>query len=280
MTAHLGIERLALVTGWSMGAGQTYQWAVSYPDMVERIAPFCGSSVTSEHNQVFLEAVKYALTTDAAFRNGWYDEKPTLGLRAVGRMYAGWGLSPAFYWQQIYKQLGYSSLEDYLIGYWEALFLTDRDPNDLLNQLWTWQNGDVGKTPGFDGDTEWALASIQAKALIMPAQKDLYFPPEDEQWAAQFIPDAQVRVIPGVWGHFAGDGANLPMWRSSTRALRSCWPADRGCARVGLFSSRRCAGGAVPRWSAVIGLAAQRDRIDVHLLRLHSRAVLAADPSG
>src|SRR3981189_935294 len=71
----------------------------------------------------------------------------------------------------------------------------------------TWQNGDVGKTPGFDGDTERALASIQAKALIMPAQKDLYFPPEDEQWAAQFIPDAEVRVIPGVWGHFAGGGA-------------------------------------------------------------------------
>lgn len=49
---------------------------------------------------------------------------------------------------------------------------------------------------------------VQAKALIMPAQKDLYFPPEDEQWAAQFIPDAEVRVIPGVWGHFAGGGAN------------------------------------------------------------------------
>jgi homoserine O-acetyltransferase/O-succinyltransferase len=208
VTARFGIERLALVTGWSMGAGQTYQWAVSYPDMVERIVPFCGSSVTSEHNQVFLEAVKYALTTDAAFRDGWYDEKPTLGLRAVGRVYAGWGLSQAFYWQQIYKQLGYASLEDFLIGYWEGFFLTDRDPNDLLNHLWTWQNGDVGKTPGFDGETERALASIQAKALIMPAEKDLYFPPEDEQWAAQFIPDAEVRVIPGVWGHFAGCGDN------------------------------------------------------------------------
>ena len=49
---------LALVTGWSMGAGQTYQWAVSFPEMVERIAPFCGSSKTSLHNKVFLEGVK------------------------------------------------------------------------------------------------------------------------------------------------------------------------------------------------------------------------------
>ena len=44
VTERFGIERLALVTGWSMGAGQTYQWAVSYPEMVPRILPFCGSA--------------------------------------------------------------------------------------------------------------------------------------------------------------------------------------------------------------------------------------------
>ena len=37
---------------WSMGAGQTYQWALSYPKMVERILPFCGSAKTSPHNMV------------------------------------------------------------------------------------------------------------------------------------------------------------------------------------------------------------------------------------
>jgi pimeloyl-ACP methyl ester carboxylesterase len=62
VTERFGIERLALVTGWSMGAGQTYQWAVSYPEMVPRILPFCGSAKTSEHNIVFLEGVKSALT--------------------------------------------------------------------------------------------------------------------------------------------------------------------------------------------------------------------------
>ena len=73
---------------------------------------------------------------------------------------------------------------------------------------WTWEHGDVGNTPGFDGDTEAALRSIRCPLLAMPAEKDLYFPPEDEQWAAQFIPHGDVRVIPGVWGHFAGGGQN------------------------------------------------------------------------
>jgi homoserine O-acetyltransferase len=42
----------------------------------------------------------------------------------------------------------------------------------------------------------------------MPAEKDLYFPPEDERWAVSHMRDAELRVIPGVWGHFAGGGAN------------------------------------------------------------------------
>jgi homoserine O-acetyltransferase len=208
VTEHFGIERIPLVTGWSMAAGQTYQWAVAYPEMVERIAPFCGSTVTSEHNQVFLEGVKAALTADEAFRGGWYDQPPVIGLRAAARVYAGWGFSQAFYWQQVYKQLGYTSLEDFLVGFWEGFFLDDRDANNLLTMLWTWQKADVGLTPGFDGDTERALSSIKAKALMMPAEKDLYFPPEDEAWAARFIPHAELRVIPGVWGHFAGGGNN------------------------------------------------------------------------
>lgn len=209
VTEHFGIERLALVTGWSMGAGQTYQWAVSHPEMVERIAPFCGSSRTSVHNKVFLEGVKAALTADSAFAGGWYGENwPTTGLRALARVYAGWGFSQAFYWEHEYEKLGYTSLEDFLIGFWEGFFLDDRDPNNLLTMLWTWQNADVGRTPGFGGDTEAALASIKATALVLPAEKDLYFPPEDEAWAVSHIPNAELRVIPGIWGHFAGHGKN------------------------------------------------------------------------
>ena len=99
-------------------------------------------------------------------------------------------------------------MEDFLVGFWEGFFLDDRDANNLLTLLWTWQHGDVGNTPGFDGDTEAALRSIRARLMAMPAEKDLYFPPGDEQWASQFIDTGEVRVIPGRWGHFAGRGAN------------------------------------------------------------------------
>ena len=123
-------------------------------------------------------------------------------------MYAGWGFSQAFYWDQVYKELGFSSLEDFLVGFWEGFFLDRRDPNNLLTMLWTWQKGNVGDTPGFDGDHIAALKSIKAKTVSLPAEKDLYFPPEDEEYASQYIPNGEFKVIPGVWGHFAGGGAN------------------------------------------------------------------------
>jgi len=156
------------------------------------------------------------LTGGDSFKGGFYDAKPEDNLRRTGRVYAGWGFSQAFFWDRVYTDMGHShrlgvdlafpTLEDFLVQYWEGHFLDRRDVNDLLSMLWTWQHGDIGQTPGFDGDHVKALQSIKAKLIAMPAVKDLYFPPEDEEYASQYIPNGEVRVIPGVWGHFAGSG--------------------------------------------------------------------------
>ncbi len=207
LTERFGVERIALVTGWSMGAQQTFQWAASYPEMVERILPFCGSARTSPHNFVFLEGVKAALTTDAAFQNGWYEKPPETGLRSLARVYAGWGFSQAFYWERLYLGMGYSSLEDFLVAFWEGFFLP-KDANNLLAMLWTWQHGDIGATDGFGGDFEGALGEIRARAIVMPGQTDLYFPPEDSEYEVRHMPNAEYRPIPSIWGHFAGGGLN------------------------------------------------------------------------
>ncbi|PIF76020.1 homoserine O-acetyltransferase [Variovorax sp. 54] len=207
VTEKFGIERIALVVGWSMGAQQTNQWGCLYPDMVKRIAPFCGSAKTAPHNIVFLEGVKAALTADVAWNGGWYSAPPSKGLRAVGRVYAGWGLSQPFYMQELWRELGFSSLEDFLVGYWEGFFL-QKDANNLLAMLWSWQHGDISDNPVFKGDIQKALGAIQARAIIMPAERDLYFPVADNEWEVSHMPNAECRPIPGVWGHFAGGGSS------------------------------------------------------------------------
>jgi homoserine O-acetyltransferase len=115
VTEKFGIERLALVTGFSMGAQQTFHWGALFPDMVERLLPWCGSAKTSRHNFVFLEGVKAALTADDAWQGGWYEKQPAKGLRAMARVYSGWVVSQAFYREELYLQTGASSLEDFLI---------------------------------------------------------------------------------------------------------------------------------------------------------------------
>jgi homoserine O-acetyltransferase/O-succinyltransferase len=207
VTEQFGVGNIALVVGWSMGAQQTFQWAVSHPDRVERIAPFCGTAKTTPHNAVFLEGLRAVLTLDAAWNSGDYDAQPAAGIRAFARVYAGWGFSQPFYKQALYRQMGFGSLEEFLTGFWEKRFLR-RDANNLLSMLGTWQLHDVGAAPEFGGSLERALGSIKARAIVMAGQTDLYFTPEDIEAEAALIPGARFRVIPSVWGHQAGNGLN------------------------------------------------------------------------
>ena len=203
----LGIERVALVAGFSMGAQLTFHWGALFPDMVERLLPWCGSARTSRHNFVFLEGVKAALTADDAFKGGWYDQPPLKGLRAMGRVYAGWIVSPAFYRQEAYLQAGAASVEDFLVLQ-EGRRLTS-DANNLLAMLWSWQQADISANPRYQQDLARALGSITAKAIVMPSQTDLYFTAEDIAAEARQMPHAEYRPIPSIWGHLAGSpGAN------------------------------------------------------------------------
>ncbi|GLR54968.1 alpha/beta fold hydrolase [Shinella yambaruensis] len=211
VTEHLGISHLRLVTGWSMGGLQTFHWGAMYPGMMDLLAPFCGSAKCSRHNFVFLEGVKAALTADGAFQDGWYKEKPHKGLRAAARVYAGWGFSQSFYREELdLKTLGYASLEDFLVSFWEGFFLP-KDPNNLLAMLWTWQNGDISANTLYNGDYKAALNAIKAKAYVMPGRTDLYFPPEDSENEVANMLNATYVPIPSIWGHFAGGPGTNPV---------------------------------------------------------------------
>ncbi|MEI8381942.1 MAG: alpha/beta fold hydrolase [Planctomycetota bacterium] len=204
-----GIERLALAYGWSMGAQQALHWGALYPECVERIAAVCSAAKTSQHNLVFLEGLRAALCTDPAWNGACFVAKPERGLRAFGRIYAGWALSQAFYREQKHLDLGYASLEDFLIRDWEASFLR-RDAANLLSMIETWKRSDISDNEQYAGDLPKALNSIRAKTLIMPGSHDLYFTPEDSLAEARLIPNSQYRPIPSVWGHRAGNPSKNP----------------------------------------------------------------------
>lgn len=202
LTEVFGLEQLALILGWSMGGQQAYHWAALFPDWVKRMLVICGSAKTSRHNWVFLEGVKAALTADDRWQNRHDTEPPEKGLKAFGRVYAGWAYSQAFFREQVYQTLGFETAED-LLRWWEADHLT-WDAHDLLAMLWSWQHADISANPLYNGDFQRALGAIAAKSIIMPASTDLYFPPEDNAIEVSLMPQAELRILDSIWGHCAG----------------------------------------------------------------------------
>jgi homoserine O-acetyltransferase/O-succinyltransferase len=202
-----GIERLALVYGWSMGAQQAYHWAVMYPDRVARIAALCGTACTSEHNRLFLMSLESALLADPTWDGQRFTGVPERGFHTFARIYASWAASQEFYRRRAYVNQGYRDLEDYLARAWEP-FYRKRDPLDHLAMLRTWMRSDVGMV--MEGDTALALRNIRARTLVMPSTSDLYFTVADCAAEAALIPNATFRPLESWWGHRAGNPVANP----------------------------------------------------------------------
>lgn len=207
VTKTWGIDRFAMVVGWSMGAQQGFQWAALYPDMVSRLACLCGTAKTAEHNRVFLESLRAAIVADCAFKDGFYDTPPLAGLRTVGRIYAGWAYSQDWYRVRGYQALGFQTLDEYLVSYWDALY-EQRDANNLMAMTWTWINNDISANEVFGGDLPAALGAITARTLLMPCMTDLYFRTADNEAELQHLSNGRLVEIPSYWGHMSGAGQN------------------------------------------------------------------------
>ncbi|MGU3577017.1 alpha/beta fold hydrolase [Brucellaceae bacterium C25G] len=208
LTEKFKIETIRLAIGWSLGGAQAFEWASSYPHMVKRLFTFQSAARTSRHFHLFFDSVRAAIQLDAGFNQGFYTTQPYNGLRVAARIYAAWGFSQRFFREHLdEKVLGYASLDDFLIDFWEGWFLK-RDANNILSHLWTGQHADISANETYKGNIEKALSNIQADTIIMPASSDLYFPVEDAAWEASQIPKAELRVLDSAWGHVAGEGMN------------------------------------------------------------------------
>ena len=207
ITEKLKIKKIALVTGWSMAGCQSYQWAAQYPHMVKAILPFCASSKTSIHNHVFLEGVKAALIADKNWNKGNYKKQPVAGLKAFGRVYAGWAFSQDFYREKLYKKFGFKNVED-LLNDWANDHAKNWDANNLLCKLKTWQLNDISNNPLYKGNYIKALKSIRAKTILMPCNQDLYFRKEDNIIEKKFINRASLKPVNSAYGHCAANPGN------------------------------------------------------------------------
>ncbi|PQP81412.1 hypothetical protein C0Q44_23760 [Paenibacillus sp. PCH8] len=207
ITQKFGIRIIKLVVGWSLGAMQVFQWGTSYPEMVERIAPFGGTARTRPLAQLVFQSMIAALQADSTWDRGHYKHQPVDGLAAMGRAYAPWGFSQSYYLEKLYQSEGYDSLKQYVEEYWDQVFMSF-EANDLIAMLRTGIHGDISDNPVDCCNFEQALSKISSPALVMPGSSDLFFTPEDSAYDVQHMPNAVYRPIESKWGHCFGIGAN------------------------------------------------------------------------
>jgi homoserine O-acetyltransferase len=237
-----GVERPALVYGWSMGAQQAYHWAVLEPQRPERICCICGTARTTPHNRLFLLSLRQALTNDPAWNGSGFDGVPERGLRNFALIYASWAASQSFYRRGAHRQLGYADVESYVERAWLPAYRR-HDPRNLIAMLDVWLANDVAAAAGIsrgaarddasgginhnpgadqdpsgDSDLAEALGRIQARTAVVAASCDLYFPPADCAAEAALIPGASFQLLDSDLGHRAGNPRDSPAEQALIRA--------------------------------------------------------------
>ena len=219
ISEHLGVTSVAAVYGFSMGGLQAYSWAALYPDEVQRAIVVCGSARTAEHNRVFLSGLLRILEAAPEHRGGGrFSAEPQAALRAFAHVYAGWGLSQDFYREGLHRTaLGAPDLETFLRTDWEGRFTLAAA--DLYAELQTWTHADISA----GGDLARALRAIRARVLLLPGETDLYFRVADNAAELPHLAAGELRPIPSIWGHRAGNPSTNPADLAFLRAAVREW---------------------------------------------------------
>jgi homoserine O-acetyltransferase/O-succinyltransferase len=185
VTEGLGIRRLRLVLGNSMGGMHAWLWAVKYPDFMDAVVPMaCQPSEMSGRNWMMRRMLIDAVRKDPDWKGGDYETQP----RAVRAANAYWSIvsiggSQAYYKAAPTREKADKLVDDRLAAPFSA------DANDFLYQ---WESsGDYNPTPG--------LGQIRAAVLAINSADDERNPPELGIMERELprVKGARLYLIPG-----------------------------------------------------------------------------------
>jgi homoserine O-acetyltransferase len=235
LLVHLGVCELAMVAGGSIGGQQALEWAVSFPEMVRKVAVVAATAAVTAQAIAFNEVGRQAIMADPVWLCGDYSagQGPATGL-SIARMLAmityqseeamemRFSRNPAQYPPVPSPTFspdfgGRFDVENYLYHQGEAL--TKRfDANSYLYLSRAMDLYDVSE--GYPS-LEVALRRIRSKALFVGIRSDFLFPAAHVRWLADKVRalggDAQYVELDSPHGH----DAFLKEWSQMAAALRS-----------------------------------------------------------
>ncbi|MCX7798293.1 MAG: homoserine O-acetyltransferase [Melioribacter sp.] len=206
---YLGIKKIKLATGGSLGGMQTLELAIMYPNFVERIAPIGASAAHSAWAIALNDIARSCIMNDPNWQNGNYSSQPKDGLsnaRKIGMISYRTMVSFQKRFNRDRKNNG-----DYLnpsnifqvqsyLNYQGEKLVNRFDANTYIYITWAMDLHDVGY---MRGGVKKALSSITAKTLCIGISSDILYPPEEQREIASQIPCAEYAEIESEVGHDA-----------------------------------------------------------------------------
>ena len=200
---HLGISRVKMLIGSSLGGFQCMEWALMEPDFAENVVLIATTPETKPWAAAFNESQRMAIETDPTFGS----PAPDAGLEGLGvarsialLSYRGPG---AYDLTQAERE---TLTEGYPFGRrvhsyqrYQGKKLMDRFnaySYYLLSQAV--DSHCIGRDRGSVAE---ALASFKPRALVVAISSDILFPPSDHTPLATYIPDAEYHIIDSDFGH-------------------------------------------------------------------------------
>jgi homoserine O-acetyltransferase len=200
----LGVRRIRMVIGGSLGGMQTLEWALLYPGMVESIVPIANSARHSPWAIGLSEAQRQSIFADPRWRDGRYDpaDPPAAGL-AAARMMAMCTYRTRDSFEQRFgrreQTAGVYAVESYLR--YQGQQLVDRfDPATYVTLTRAMDTHDVARGRG---DYEEVLRSVKQPALVVSIDSDVLYLPEEQREFARHLPNARLVRLASPHGHDA-----------------------------------------------------------------------------
>lgn len=185
VTEGLGIKRLRLVIGNSMGGMQAWLWGTSYPEMMDAIVPMaCLPVAMSGRNWILRRMLTQSIRNDPEWMGGNYTAQP----KNMQMHLTYFSLATSGGNQFLYKAAPDAKKGNELIGRQLATPFRG-DANDVLFQ---WESS-------YDFDPSPKLGNIRAAVLAINAADDERNPPElgVMETALKRIPGSKLHLIPG-----------------------------------------------------------------------------------
>ncbi|WP_248345008.1 homoserine O-acetyltransferase MetX [Anaeromyxobacter paludicola] len=200
----LGVTRVRLVVGGSLGGMQTLEWALSYPELVDAFAFIASSARHSAWCIGLSEAQRQAIYADPRWRGGRYDpaDPPLAGLAAARMMAMCTYRSRDSFEQRFARRpqtAGTYAVESYLR--YQGQQLVDRfDAASYVALTRAMDTHDVSRGRG---EYEEVLRGLRKPALVVSIDTDVLYLPEEQREVAELVPGARFERIESPHGHDA-----------------------------------------------------------------------------